>query len=73
MDGNGRDNDGARYILSQDRKTDCGNNTKNGRQRGMGVGLGGHGFGGYTDLTNKGVHEEAAGNNHVVCSRDADI
>ena len=30
----------------------------------MGVGLGGRGFGDNRDLSNKGVYEEAVGNNH---------
>ena len=39
----------------------------------MGVGLGGRGVGSYRDFSDKGFHEEAAGNNRGVCTRDTNI
>ena len=49
------------------------NDSEKGRRRGMGVGLSGCGVGSYRDLTDKGVHEEAAGKNHRVCIRETYI
>ena len=43
---------------------DCGDDSKEGQQRGMGVGLGGRGIGDHMDLDNKGVCKEKTGNNH---------
>ena len=39
----------------------------------MGVILGGHGTVDHGDLSYKGVHEEEAGKNHGVCSRETNI
>ena len=39
----------------------------------MGMGLGGRGFIGNTDLADKGVREEAEGKHCGVCCREADI
>ena len=58
MGGDGHNDDDARFISLQDHNM-CGvNGSKEGRWRGMEVGLGGHGIGGYKVLANKGVHEE---------------
>ena len=73
MGGDGRDCDSARGISSQDCKTDCGNGCEEGLLRGMGVVLGGHGIGSNRELANKGVREESASNNSVLCSREGNI
>ena len=73
MGGDGRDDDSARGISSQDRKTDCGNDSEEGQWWIMGVGLGVHGVGGCRYLFGKGVSEEAASNNCRVCIRETDI
>ena len=39
----------------------------------MGMGLGGRGILGCMDLANKGVHDEAAGNNGGICIRETNI
>ena len=52
---------------------DCGYDDTEGQQQGMGVGLDGHGTGVNMYLTNKGVHEKAAGNNCGVCCREYDL
>ena len=56
MGGDSRNDDGARVISSQDCKTDCMNDSKEGRRRVMGVGLSRRDIGGYRDLSNKGLH-----------------
>ena len=73
MGGDGRDDDSARGISSQDRKTDCGNDSEEGQWWIMGVGLGVHGVGGCRYLFGKGVSEEAESNNCRVCIRETDI
>ena len=59
----GCDDDGSGGIPSQDCKTYCGDGGKEGRWRGMGVDLGGHGAGSIRGFSDKGVCAEAAGNN----------
>ena len=61
MGGNGCDYDGPGGLPTQDFKTDCGDDSAEGRRRGMGVGLSGYGAGGNMDFSDKGVREEAAG------------
>ena len=39
----------------------------------MGVGLGGRGIGYHGDFSNKGLREEAAGNNSGIFSRETNI
>ena len=67
------DDDGPGGIPSQDQKTDWGNGGEEGQQRGMGVGLGIHATGSVRDLANKGLCEETAGTNCVVCCRETNI
>ena len=53
------DGDDDREISSKDHKKDCRNDKEEGRQRGMGVIIGGHGIKRYKVLANRGVSEEA--------------
>ena len=39
----------------------------------MGVSFSGYGIGDHRNLANKGVHEEAAGNNHGIYRRETNI
>ena len=73
MGGEGLYDIGDRSILSQGCKMDCGNDSKEGRRWGIGVGIGGRGIGCHSDLVNKGVCEEASGKNCRVCSRETNI
>ena len=52
---------------------DYGDDREEGQLRGMGMGLGGHVIGDHGYLANKIVHEEAAGNNCIICSRETNI
>ena len=73
MGGDGRNADGARGISSQDHETDCGDDSEEGHQQGMGVGLGGYGIGYHGYLANKVVRKESEGKNHGICSRETNI
>ena len=69
----GRNDDGAIGISSQDSQMYCGNNIKKGQRRGRGVGPGGRGVRSYRDLAYKGVREEVEGKNCGVCSMETEI
>ena len=73
MGGNEYNDDGAVEVSLNGRQTDCRDDIKEGQWRVMGVILGGHGTVDHGDLSYKGVHEEEAGKNHGVCSRETDI
>ena len=73
MVGYGCNNDGARGISSQDCKTDCGNDSKEGQRWGMRVVTSGLSIGYHRALEDKGVFEGATGNNRGVCSRETHI
>ena len=73
MGGDGRDDGVDREISSLDLKTHLWKGSEEGRHRGMGVVLSGHGTGYHRDLDDKGVREEATGNNRVVCIRETSI
>ena len=62
MGSNRHNDDSSGGISSQDRKKYFWNDREEGRWRGMGMGLGGRGFIGNTDLDEKGVREEAEEN-----------
>ena len=73
LGGDGCDDDGSGAISAQNYKTDFGNDSEEGKWRGMVLGLGGISAGHNRDLYNKGVHEEEAGKNGEICSRDTNI
>ena len=73
MGGERRDDGVPGGLPSQDRKMNCGDDRMEGRGWGTGVSLSGQDTGCNRDLDDKGVHEEASGNNFGVCSREADL
>ena len=52
---------------------DFGDKIKEGRRQGMGVSLGECRIVCHRALSDKGVREEVAGNNRVICSRETNI
>ena len=73
MGGDGCNDDVVRGISSQYFYTYYGDDSKEGRRRGMLVGLGECGIGDHMYLDNKGIHKEEACNNGVICSRYTNI
>ena len=73
MGGEGHNYDGYGGLSSQDHRTDCGDYGKEGRRRGMGVGLGINYYRGNRSVENYRVQEEATVNNCRLCCREVDL